>query len=117
MDIDKDAYEAGKTASKAKKTPKKKPISDSQAAAFDLTADYIAGRTLADQKLQAFNKGLKDRLKEARAFASVEFSNSSFELPASPFIKMLPPSEEEEEEEGSFMGLLYGYQTVEITQV
>jgi len=100
----------------SKKTPKKKPISDSQAAAFDLTADYIAGRTLADQKLQAFNKGLKDRLKEARAFASVEFSNSSFELPASPFIKMLPPSEEEEEE-GSFMGLLYGYQTIEVTQV
>ena len=113
MDIDKDAYEAGKTASKAKKTPKTKPISESQATGFDLTADYIAGRKLADQKLQAFDKGLKDRLKEAHAFASVEFSHSSFELPEYPLVKMLPPSEETTD---SFMGLLYGYQTIEITQ-
>jgi len=97
----------------SKKTPKTKPPSGSQSVGFDLTADYIAGRALADQKLQAFNKGLNDRLAEARTFASAEFSNASFELEEAPSIKALPPSEETT---NSFIGLLYGYQTVEIIQ-
>lgn len=108
MAVDKSAYEAAKT----KKT-KTNPPPGSQPIGFDLTADYNAGRALADQKLQAFNKGLSDRMTEARTFASVEFSNASFELPETLSIKALPPSEETT---NSFIGLLYGYQTIEITQ-
>ena len=113
MDIDKAAYEAGKNASKAKKIPKTKPPSGSQSVAFDLTADKEAGKALGRQKLQAFHEGLQEVLSDARSFMDVHYSRSSFELPAAPAVKALPSSEEIAD---SFMGLLYGYETIEVTQ-
>ena len=97
----------------SKKTPKTKPPSGSQSVAFDLTADKEAGKALGRQKLQAFHEGLQEVLSDARQFMNVQYSQSSFELPAAPTVKALPPSEETTD---SFMGLLYGYETVEITQ-
>jgi len=112
MDIDKAAYEAGKNASKTRKA-KTKPPSGSQSVGFDLTEDKEAGKVLGRLKLQAFHEGLQEVLSDARSFMNLEYSRASFELPAVLVVKALPPSEETTD---SFMGLLYGYQTVEIPQ-
>jgi len=112
MDIDKAAYEAGKNASKARKA-KTKPPSGSQSVAFDLTADKEAGKALGRQKLQAFHEGLQEVLSDARQFMHVQYSQASFELPTAPAVKALPPSEETTD---LFMGMFYGYETIEVTQ-